>query len=91
MFRNTAKDYIKNEIDPDLEKLEAQEPGLLVKKLAVAGELGLLGLGIPEQYGGSGLDFTTNAFVGEVLGLNWQPVSKKPVTVKPSPVQGLMP
>ena len=67
MFRNTAKDFIKNEIDPALNDLEAQKEGLLVKKLDVAGELGLLGLAIPEQYGGTGLDFTTNAFVAEML------------------------
>lgn len=67
MFRNTAKDFVRNEIDPAMDKLEAQEEGLLVKKLNIAGELGLLGVAIPEQYGGSGADFTTTAFVGEML------------------------
>ena len=67
MFRNTAKDFVRNEIDPVMDRLEAQEEGLLVKKLDVAGELGLLGIAIPEQYGGSGADFTTTAFVGEML------------------------
>ena len=68
MFRQTAKDFIKNEIDPVLERLEHQEEGLLVQKLDAAGELGLLGLAIPEEFGGSGLDFTTTSLVGEVLG-----------------------
>ena len=63
MFRNTAKDFVRNEIDPVMDRLEAQEEGLLVKKLDVAGELGLLGIAIPEQYGGSGADFTTTSFV----------------------------
>src|ERR1019366_7227423 len=68
MVRNAAKDFIKNELDPCLDRLDAQEPGLLVKKLDAAGELGLLGLSIPEQYGGSGLDFTSASYVGEVFG-----------------------
>ncbi len=67
MFRNTARDFVRNEIDPVMDRLEIQEEGLLVKKLNVAGELGLLGIAIPEQYGGSGADFTTTAFVGEML------------------------
>ena len=67
MFRNTARDFVRNEIDPVMDRLEAQEEGLLVKKLDVAGELGLLGIAIPEQYGGSGADFITTSFVGEML------------------------
>jgi alkylation response protein AidB-like acyl-CoA dehydrogenase len=68
MVRDTVKDFIKNEIDPALDRLDAQEEGLFVKKLEAAGALGLLGLSIPEQYGGSGLDFLGAAFAGEVFG-----------------------
>lgn len=68
MIRETGKDFLKNEIDPFLDRLDAQEPGLLLEKLDKVGELGLLGLAIPEQYGGSGLDFISTAFVGEVFG-----------------------
>ena len=68
MMRNTAKDFLKTEILPILDRLDAQEEGLTVEKLNKLGELGMLGLTIPEQYGGSGVDFTTSTFVGEVFG-----------------------
>lgn len=68
MIRDTTNDFIKNEIHPILDRLDAQENGLCVEKLNVAGELGLLGLSIPEQYGGSGVDFLTSAFVSNAFG-----------------------
>jgi alkylation response protein AidB-like acyl-CoA dehydrogenase len=68
LVRNSVKDFIVNQIDPVQDRLDAQEPGLLVAKMDEAGALGFLGLSIPEQYGGSGLDFTSNAFVGDVMG-----------------------
>lgn len=68
MYRSTAREFIKNEIEPNIEKLEAQEGNIIVEKLNIAGELGILGLAIPEQYGGSGLDFLSASLVGEVMG-----------------------
>src|SRR5687768_2625745 len=68
MYRETVRDFIKTEIDPVLDRLDAQEEGLLVAKLDKAAELGLLGLSIPPEYGGHGLDFISSAFVGEAFG-----------------------
>lgn len=67
MLRQAAKDFITKEIDPRLEELD-NNPMLGVEILDKAGELGLLGLHIPEEYGGSGQDLTTFSYVTEVLG-----------------------
>lgn len=68
MIRNVAKEYIKNDILPYLDKLDAQEGNITVEKLDIAGNLGLLGLAIPEEYGGSGMDLVTSSHATEVLG-----------------------
>lgn len=68
MMRDMARDFIRTEIDPNLEKLDAMEPGLAEAKLAKAGELGLLALSIPEEYGGMGKDITTVSYVTEMIG-----------------------
>jgi alkylation response protein AidB-like acyl-CoA dehydrogenase len=67
MMRQMAKDFITKEIDPRLEELD-KDPMLGVELLNKAGELGLLGLHIPEEYGGLGKDLTTFSFVTEILG-----------------------
>jgi alkylation response protein AidB-like acyl-CoA dehydrogenase len=67
MMRDMTKDFISQEIDPRLEELD-KDPMLGVEVLNKAGELGLLGLHIPTEFGGEGKDTTTFSYVTEVLG-----------------------
>src|SRR5215469_456870 len=55
-IRNTCREFAKQEIKPIAEHLDAtgEFPYALVRQM---GELGLLGLPFPEEYGGAGADF----------------------------------
>jgi alkylation response protein AidB-like acyl-CoA dehydrogenase len=64
-FAKTAEDFMEKEIWPDVEHLEKLEPGLMVAKLKKAGELGLLMIDVPEEYGGIALDKTTSMLCSE--------------------------
>ncbi|HRG88273.1 MAG TPA: acyl-CoA dehydrogenase family protein [Chitinophagales bacterium] len=66
-MREMTKDFIRKEIDPRLEELD-KEPMKSVEIIDKAGELGLLGLHIPEEYGGLGKDLTSFSYVTEILG-----------------------
>jgi alkylation response protein AidB-like acyl-CoA dehydrogenase len=67
MMRDMVKDFLKTEIDPELEKLD-HDPMLGAGKLEKAGALGLLALAIPEEYEGLGKDLNTISYVTEVMG-----------------------
>ena len=57
MMRNMVRDFAKTEIEPNIEKMEKGEfPREILKKMAA---LGLMGITIPEKYGGSEMDFTS--------------------------------
>lgn len=57
MMRNMVRDFAKTEIEPVIERMEAGEfPREIVRKM---GELGLMGITSPEQYGGAAMDFTS--------------------------------
>jgi alkylation response protein AidB-like acyl-CoA dehydrogenase len=71
MMVETAVEFVKNEIWPKLDAIDHQEPGLTVSLLDKAGELGLLGISIPEEYGGLGSDFNTNTFLAMELGTSY--------------------
>lgn len=65
MIMKTTEDFVDNEVVPQLEELENQNFDISVQLLKKAGELGLLGADVPEEYGGLGLDKTSSALITE--------------------------
>jgi hypothetical protein len=67
LFRDTIYKYAKNEIVPLCEEadLKSEFSFEIWKKL---GQMGLLGLPFPEEYGGQGADVVTCCLAGEALG-----------------------
>lgn len=68
MIAQVCEDFINQEILPNLDRLDNQEEGLMQDLLDKSGELGLLGVSVPENYGGLGADFKTSLLVTEHLG-----------------------
>lgn len=68
MIRQTCLDFLDAEVLNKLDRIDAQEEGLMQNLLDQAGELGMLGVSIPEQYGGFGKNFNTSMLVGEAVG-----------------------
>src|SRR6202790_1755611 len=56
LIGRTAEEFVRNEVVPLIPDLEQHKPGLLAQLLKNAGEIGLLGGGVPDEYGGAGLD-----------------------------------
>ncbi len=71
MIAQSCTDFLAQEVWPNLDKIDAQEEGLIVKLLNKAADLGLLGLNVPEQYGGFEKDFVTGMLATEVLGAGY--------------------
>ena len=68
MIMDMAKDFLEKEIRPVDDQLEEKNKELTLSILAKAGELGLLGTDVPEEYGGMGLDKVSTTVVTEALG-----------------------
>src|SRR5438874_486430 len=64
-FFATGLDFGKSEVIPATDRLERKDNALLRQLLAKAGDLGLLGVDIAEEFGGLGLDKTTAMIGGE--------------------------
>jgi citronellyl-CoA dehydrogenase len=67
-LQDTVLRFVREEINPyvpEWEKAEEFPSHQLFKKL---GDLGLLGLKYPEEFGGAGLDFSYSAVMAEALG-----------------------
>lgn len=67
LMRDTVRRFIKNELEPISRKVEEEEkiPDYIVQKMR---ELGLFGLGIPEEYGGLGLSTLGECVLSEEFG-----------------------
>jgi alkylation response protein AidB-like acyl-CoA dehydrogenase len=68
MIGQTADDFIEKELVPRLPQLIKLDYGLNRELLRKAGELGLLGVEVPEEYGGLGLDKVSGSLVAEKAG-----------------------
>jgi len=65
LYAKNAEDFVRGEVLPVLDRIEAKEEGLLPALLKRAGELGLLMIDLPERWGGLGLRKTTSMLVSE--------------------------
>src|SRR3712207_4463866 len=68
MIGETTREFIDTEVRPNIVEMEKHNWQMARDLIAKAGELGLLGATIPEEYGGLELDQTTGVVVAETMG-----------------------
>jgi alkylation response protein AidB-like acyl-CoA dehydrogenase len=68
MIAETCVNFLAQHVKPNLNRIDEQEEGLMSHLMDEAGALGLLGVSVPEEYGGFGKDFKTSMLVTEKLG-----------------------
>ena len=68
MVKDMCAAFLDTEVLPVIERVDKLEPGLMPGLMVKAGEQGLLGASIPEEFGGLGKDFITSTLVNEGLG-----------------------
>jgi len=64
-LKHMTRNFVEKEVAPKIEDLERLEEGMMRALMRQAGELGLLGLEVPEEFGGLGLDKFSTVVVGE--------------------------
>jgi alkylation response protein AidB-like acyl-CoA dehydrogenase len=69
MFARVAEEFMRKEVLTHAEQIYNKDWALTRELLLKAGELDLLRIDIPEQYGGLGLDKVSSAFVGEQISV----------------------
>jgi len=67
MIRDMTEQFVEDEVLPQVEKIEHQQWDVTVGLLRRCGELGLLGIEVPEKYGGENLDKVSAMIVAEKL------------------------
>ena len=67
LIGQTTEEFVSKEVLPRIPELEQHKKGVLPELLKKAGEIGLLGGLIPEQYGGAQLDKVATTVLAEKL------------------------
>src|SRR5215210_1790710 len=67
LIGQTAQEFVDGEVLPKLELLEQKDWVLARELVKRGGDLGLLGVDVPEAYGGIGLDKVTSLVVSEKM------------------------
>ncbi len=69
MMAQACQDFIDTEITPNIEEIDSMKnPDLVPSIFKKAGELGLLGIAVPEEYGGMGMSFNTSMLIADIIG-----------------------
>ena len=68
MVKDMCASFLDNEVLPIVDRIDKMEQGLMPSLVSKAGDQGLLGTSIPEEFGGLGKDFITSTLVNEGLG-----------------------
>lgn len=69
MMARACQEFIDTDIFPQSDLIDSMEdPELVPQILRKAGELGLLGLSVPEVYGGMGMSFNTSMLIADIVG-----------------------
>ncbi len=71
MIAQTCRDFLEAEVYPNLDKLDQGDRELMKEILKKSGELGLMGISIPEEYGGFGQSFVTQMLAAETIGAGY--------------------
>ncbi len=68
MIAQTIRDFLETELYPNIDQIDSPDINLMKATLKKAGELGLMGISIPEEYGGFGQSFVTQMLAAEIIG-----------------------
>ncbi|MCD4768554.1 MAG: acyl-CoA dehydrogenase family protein, partial [Bacteroidales bacterium] len=71
MIAQTCKDFLEAEVYPKLDDLDKGDRELMLELLKSSGELGLMGIAVPEEYGGFGQSFVTQMLAAETIGASY--------------------
>lgn len=63
MMASAATEFIDKEVVPQRERFEKKDYGFTEQLMKQMGEMGFLGAGVPENYGGLGMDFNTTMLI----------------------------
>src|SRR5512146_293325 len=69
MMAQACQDFVDTEIHTRIEEIDSMKhPELVPSIFKKAGELGLLGISVPEAYGGLGMSFNTSMLIADIVG-----------------------
>ena len=71
MIAQSIRDFLVTELYANLDQIDSPDIGLMKSILKKSGELGLMGIAVPEEYGGFGQNFVTQMLAAETVGAGY--------------------